>query len=60
MYIYSHISSMRIVLRQSAPHGILCTGSGLLEKSDVCALINVAWFLASGDWIYGVEINPEA
>lgn len=49
MYIYSHISSMRIILRQSAPHGILCTGSGLLEKSDVCALINVAWFLASGD-----------
>lgn len=40
---------MRIILRQSAPHGILCTGSGLLEKSEVCVLTNVARFLASGD-----------
>lgn len=51
---------MRIILRQSAPHVMLCTVSGLPEKSEVCALTNVACFSASGDRIYEVEMNREA
>lgn len=47
MYVSLLISWMRIVLRQSALYAIPPRVSGLLEKSEVCALTNVTCFSTS-------------
>lgn len=46
MYISSLISQIRIILRQSAVYAIPTTVSGLLDKSEVCALTNDLLFFS--------------
>lgn len=46
IYISSLTSWMRIILRQSALYVIPPTVSGLLDKSEVCALTNIPLFFS--------------